>query len=230
MTAATIAILTPGRSFGAIIKGGDRPPTDNPCWADSYDVDDERCAKFQHEVVADELGPMLTEVRKLARETKLPGKRCGALRTNGVEVLRYLYAEARRNGGLCCPSREQIAKAVNISRSCVEDTLRALRDCGLVEWLRRTIAGDGDGPARKQTSNLYRFVMPKAMAWRVSRYMVRRFGRRSGLPRSLAATLTPEQVAERADRHASTRLMRMLRRTIRAKAGRPLPEPDERHV
>ena len=178
----TIAIPMPGRSLGAIFKAGDRSPTNNPCWSNSYDVDDDRCARFRHDVDPDELGPMLTEVERFARETKGPGKRCGAIRTNGVAVLRYLYSEARRNGGLCCPSREQIAAAVNISRSCVEDTLIALRDCGLIEWLRRTIKGDGDGPARVQASNLYRFVMPKALAWKVSKYMIRKFGRRPAIP------------------------------------------------
>lgn len=226
----TIAIPTHGRSIGALVNKGDRKPTENPCWANSYDVDDERCAAFQHQVHADELGPMLTEAEKFARESKLPGKRCGAIRTNGVAVLRYLYNEARRNAGLCCPSHEQIAEAVRISRSCVDETLRALRDVGLIEWLRRTVAGPAGGPAQVQTSSLYRFVMPKALAWRVSKYMIRKFGRRSGMPRSLAATLTPEQVKGRADRASAERLLRRVRRDRRAGRKEPSPDPVERQV
>ncbi|NIJ07267.1 hypothetical protein FHS31_000863 [Sphingomonas vulcanisoli] len=226
----TIAIPMTGRSFGAIISKGDRPPTQIPVWANSYDVDDERCASFQHDVDKDELGPMLIEVERYARDTKMKGKRCGAIRTNGVAVLRYLYSEARRNGGMCCPSREQIAEAVRISRSCVEDTLRALRDCGFIEWLRRTVAGDGAGPDRVQTSNLYRFTMPKALAWRVSKYLTRRFGRRPGIPRSIAAALLPEHIAAKAERHAAERLMRRLRRATRTSPLRATPEPVERQV
>ena len=140
------------------------------------------------------------------------------------------YNEARRNGGLCCPSREQIAEAVNISRSCVEDTLGALRDCGFLEWLRRTVSGEGGGPARKQASNLYRFLMPKALAWRVSKYMIRKFKRAPAIPRSLAASLTAEQIKARADVAGAERTMRRLRRELREGRPRPSPEPVERQV
>lgn len=226
----TIAIPTVGRSFGSLVFGGDRPPTQIPCWANSYDVDDERCAEFQHTVEADELGPMLTEVEKWARQEKQPGKRFGPIRANGVAVLRYLYNEARRNAGYCCPSRDQIAEALKISRSCVEDTLRALRDCGLIEWIRRTIKGEGEGPERKQTSNLYRFVMPKALAWRVSKYMIRKFGRAARIPRSLATTLTPEQISARFDQAEAERVLRSVRRRARREASSPSPEPEDRYV
>ena len=226
----TIAIPTVGRSFGSLIKGGDRPPTENPCWANSYDVDDERCAAFQHAVDADELGPMLTEVEKWARQEKQPGKRFGPIRANGIAVLRYLYNEARRNAGYCCPSRDQIAEALRISRSCVEDTLVALRDCGLIEWIRRTIAGEGEGPARKQTSNLYRFTMPKALAWRVSKFLLRKFKRTPRIPRSLAGTFTPEQLAARATQAAAQRVMRSIRRRVRRGDGNAAPEPENRYV
>lgn len=191
-------------SLADVLSGRDQgrhmERTGNPCWRDSYDVDDERCARFVHQVDPDEQGPFLQGAEEFNRQTKERGKRCGLLRMWGKDVLRYLWTEASRNKGVCCPSKAQIAEALKIALSTVNATLEALRVAGFLEWTRRTVMveGDGPGPRRQQTTNLYRFTLPKAVAWRVSKFMVRRFGRRPGLPRSIAAALSMPELQRRA--------------------------------
>jgi hypothetical protein len=55
---------------------------------------------------------------------------------------------------------------------------------------------------------LYRFVLPKAVAWRVSKYMVRKFGRKPGVPRSIAAALSPADINARANALIVDKLLR----------------------
>jgi hypothetical protein len=172
--------------------------TGNPCWRDSYDVDDERCQRFVHPVDRDEVAAILTVVEQHNLETKDPGKRCGVLRMWGTAVMRYLLRESLSNKGVCCPSQAQIAQALRIARSTVVATLEALASAGFLEWTRRTVIDDdGSGPRRKQTSNLYRFILPKHLAWRVSKFLVKRFGRKPGIPRSIAAALAPAALEAR---------------------------------
>jgi hypothetical protein len=214
MTATTYHPSAPG--IGDLIDGRkagrhiDR--THNPCWRGSYDVDDERCRRFAHAVDEDEMGAFMSAVEEYGRQTKERGKRCGALRTWGEKILRYLWNESKRNKGICCPSHQQIAEALNIALSTVKATLESLFLAGFVEWTRRTVIDDSDGPRRKQTSNLYRFVLPKAVAWRVSKYMVRKFGRKPGVPRSIAAALSPADISARTNALIVDKLLRRRKR------------------
>jgi hypothetical protein len=212
-------------ALSGLTAGKHMARTGNACWRNSYDVDDESCIRFAHAIDADEIGPILTEADRHSLETKDRGKRCGTLRTWGVAILRYLFADAKRNQGICTPSHQQIADALKIARSCVVRTLAALRSAGFIEWKRRTVVVDreGAGPRREQTSNLYRFTLPKAIAWRVSKYMVKRFGRKPGLPRSIAAALSPRDLTERAIRYTKDQIARRRKgRTDEDKAKRLL--------
>ncbi|MDB5724985.1 MAG: Helix-turn-helix domain protein [Novosphingobium sp.] len=203
-----IGDLLAGRTAGQHMER-----TQIPCWRNSYDVDDERCLRFAHAVDPEEMGGFMAAVEEHSRQTKGRGKRCGALRTWGEKILRYLWGESNRNKGICCPSHQQIAEALNIAKSTVNATLEALYLAGFIEWTRRTIVDDSNGPRRKQTSNLYRFVLPKAAAWRVSKYMVRKFGRKPGVPRSIAAALSDLAIGARATALLAEKLLR--RRTRR---------------
>ena len=232
----TIAIPTT-HGIGAVLRRAHKQAkTANQCWRDSLDVDDVRCARFVHPADQAEAGAIIQAVEEWDDRRKEAGKRCGPLRTKGIRIMRYLLAQSAKHGGLCCPSHEDIGARVKLAVSAVKKTLRALRLHGFLEWQRRTVPleGDGPGPRRQQTTNLYRVTLPKAVAWRARQLMLKA-GKKVRQVRTIlggiAEAFTPAQILQRAEaflvaEERRSRTVRSLVDRALASLGRALEEPS----
>jgi hypothetical protein len=109
-------------------------------------------------------------------ETKLPGKRNGALGAVALEVLRCLLRMRGRKTGRLDLSYQQIADKIRRSRSAVGAALDRLKKCGFVDWIRRCQPIEDAEPDEQQTEqipNAYILVQPPTV-----RECVRRMLRR----------------------------------------------------
>jgi hypothetical protein len=153
---------------------------------------------------------------------KQPGKRTGPLGVVALEVLELLTNLVDYRTGRLEPSLDTMMRRLRRSRDAIVRGLKALRDHGFVDWLRRFVPTDNEGqkgPQVRQTSNAYRLVMPAR-----ARALLGRYGRPSPLPEDriqadadrtaeLAAYRASMPLAERAtDEIGDTNLGRALAR------------------
>lgn len=82
------------------------------------------------------------------RETKLPGKRNGALGSIGLGVLRCLLRLRGRKDGRLNPTYQWIADKIHKSRSAVVEAVARLKACGFLDWIRRCGRLDDLGTSR----------------------------------------------------------------------------------
>lgn len=95
-------------------------------------------------------------------QAKGKGARTGALGGVGLEVVRYLTRLIGRDGRLD-PSIDFLMHKLGRSRDAIVTALKALRDHGFLDWLRRYVptGNEGRGPQVIQTSNAYRLSLPE---------------------------------------------------------------------
>ncbi|MCQ0990598.1 helix-turn-helix domain-containing protein, partial [Jiella marina] len=100
------------------------------------------------------------------------GQRNGPLGHVALEVLDYLANLIDFRSGRLDPALETIAAKINRSKSAVVDALKALRQHGFLDWLRRYVptGSEGRGPQVQQTSNAYRLFLPAAARRLLGRY------------------------------------------------------------
>jgi len=111
------------------------------------------------------------EVRSAARELSAPERAIAGLTAGAVRVFEEICTLARLNAGRVFPSYDYLAKATGLGRATVARALNLLEAAGFLERQRRFCRGS-DGQARyRQTSNLYRALLPAA----VLRLLPRRF-------------------------------------------------------
>ena len=72
-------------------------------------------------------------------ETKLPGKRNGALGSIGLDVLRCLLRLRGRKDGRLDPTYQWIADKMHKSRSAVVEAVARLKVCDFLDWIRRCV-------------------------------------------------------------------------------------------
>ena len=111
---------------------------------------------------------------------KQPGKRTGPLGAVALEVLELLTNLVDYRTGRLDPSLDTMMRRLRRSRDAIVRALKALRDHGFVDWLRRFVPTDNEGnkgPQVRQTSNAYRLVMPAR-----ARALLGRYGKPSPLP------------------------------------------------
>lgn len=103
---------------------------------------------------------------------KPAGSRNGPLGTVAIEILDYLCNLIDFRSGRLEPSLETIMKKLRRSRDAVVRGLKALRNHGFVDWLRRyvPVPADGKGPQMKQASNAYRLSLPDKARACLGRY------------------------------------------------------------
>ena len=104
---------------------------------------------------------------------KQPGARNGPLGSVALEILDLLANLVDYRTGRLEPSLDTMMKKLRRSRDAIVRALKALRDHGFVDWLRRYVETDGaggKGPQVKQTSNAYRLVMPERARAFLGRY------------------------------------------------------------
>ncbi|WP_268737976.1 helix-turn-helix domain-containing protein [Aminobacter niigataensis] len=107
------------------------------------------------------------------------GKRSGPLGSVAIEVLEYFVNLVDFRTGRLEPSIETIMGKVRRSRDAIVRALKALRQHGFVDWLRRyePTHNEGRGPQVQQASNAYRLSLPeKALR------LLGRFGKASPPP------------------------------------------------
>ncbi|MBB3588938.1 helix-turn-helix domain-containing protein [Sphingomonas sp. BK481] len=107
-----------------------------------------------------------TAARRDKRELTKEEQKLAALTPSGLKILRRLLQEAHYRKGWVMPAYETIAAWTKLGRSTVIRQLKALAAIGLTEWVRRfDYECDREkGSRSKQTSNLYRFALPRWLA------------------------------------------------------------------
>lgn len=143
-----------------------------------------------------EFARAMAGARALERETRCTGRPQGDIGPVALELLAQLYRLGQRFKGRIEPSLDFLMRAIRRSRTAVVRALKQLREAGFVEWARRFVPVDreGPGPRYRQTSNAYRLRLPMALR--------RLLGKRAD-PAPL-----PDDVAQHvADRHAETERM-----------------------
>ena len=96
-------------------------------------------------------------------ETKLPGKRNGALGSIGLDVLRCLLRLRGRRDGRLDPTYQWIANKIHKSRSAVVEAAARLKACGFLDWIRRCVPIEDALPDEQQSeqiSNAFILLQP----------------------------------------------------------------------
>lgn len=104
--------------------------------------------------------------------TRQPGARNGALGFVALEVLEYLGNLVNFRTGRLDPSLDFLMGKLRRSRDAIVRALKALRDHGFLDWLRRyePTGIEGRGPQVRQVSNAYRLSLPRRAAAMLGRF------------------------------------------------------------
>lgn len=92
------------------------------------------------------------------------GQRNGPLGGVALEVLDFLANLVDYRSGRLDPSLEFLMRRLKRSKDAIVTALKALREHGFLDWLRRYVptGNKGRGPQVQQTSNAYRLFLPPA--------------------------------------------------------------------
>lgn len=105
-------------------------------------------------------------------KTRTYGRRNGALGAIAIEVLDYLANLMDYRTGRLDPSIDTMMNKLHRSRDAIVRALKALREHGFLDWIRRyePTGGQGRGIQVQQTSNAYRLFLPKRALALLGRY------------------------------------------------------------
>ncbi|MFC0341990.1 helix-turn-helix domain-containing protein [Paracoccus niistensis] len=145
-------------------------------------------ATFWRSTTRQEVQKIIKAAQRYELHGRKPGRRNGPLGSIALEILALFGNLVSFKTGRLDPSLDWIMNKLKRSRDAVVRALKALRDHGFLDWLRRfePTPNEGRGPQVRQVSNAYRLSAPKrALAL---------LGRWSGRP-----SLTDDDLA-RADR------------------------------
>ncbi len=120
-------------------------------------------ARFWRPVSKRQMGPAMVAAEGYDRQHKQSGKRNGPLGHVGLEVLRALYRIVCHRSGRLEPSIDYLMGKLRRSRDAIVRALKALKDHGFLDWIRRTEPipeAEGAGPRIRQVSNAYRLCIP----------------------------------------------------------------------
>lgn len=122
-----------------------------------------RCeGRFWRPITRQESRKIVLAARRYELATRQPGARSGALGCVALEVLDYLGNRVDFRTGRLEPSIETMMEKLRRSRDAIVRALKALRQHGFIDWLRRYVATGNDfGPQVQQTSNAYRLSLPQ---------------------------------------------------------------------
>lgn len=113
--------------------------------------------------------------REAGKGVRLPG---GAMRV--LEALLFTPGLFDFRTGQLDPSLERLTELAGCARDTVVRSLKLIKECRILNWVRRTYKVEGAGkdePQRKQATNAYYFTpenMPKRLASRFRELLVRR--------------------------------------------------------
>ncbi|WP_261906772.1 cyclic nucleotide-binding domain-containing protein [Zymomonas mobilis] len=167
--------------------------TPDPVHRDSYDVG-EREKSVWKPVNPNEIGAYLEAVEQYSIKTK-------SISDKAVRLLKMLFRMVDFKTGRLEPTLDTICEWAGYSRATVVRLLKQLQENNFIRWIRRSIKvkTDGAGPRRKQTSNAYGFLSPKA--WPdLARQVFERVMRRRNAP--VSADFAHAQLADKAETEA----------------------------
>ncbi|MFC0202228.1 helix-turn-helix domain-containing protein [Paracoccus rhizosphaerae] len=152
-------------SLGGVIAGAypdqravtRRPIRSNSCRAGSCE------ASFWRGTSRQEVQKILRAAQRYELEGKERGKRNGPLGGVALELLTLFANLVSFKTGRLDPSLDWITGKLKRSRDAVVRAMKALRDHGFLDWLRRfePIRSEGRGPQVRQVSNAYRLSAPR---------------------------------------------------------------------
>lgn len=126
---------------------------------------------FWRPVTRQAMRQIVLAAKRYEWETKASGARNGALGTVAIEVLDYLANLVDWSTGRLEPSIETLKTKIKRSRDAIVRGLKALRQHGFIDWLRRYVpTGNEEGVQVQQTSNAYRLLMPKRALEMLGKY------------------------------------------------------------
>jgi hypothetical protein len=144
-------------------------------------------------------------LEEFEHETKLPGKRNGAVGGIGLEVYRYLLRLRGKKTGRLDPTIRWIADKISRSRSAVAAALARLKEHGFIDWIRRCQPIENAEPDEQQTeqiANAYVLHVPATAKERVRRMLrkptefVRAVAEKLARQRKLETSTVDEVIAE----------------------------------
>jgi hypothetical protein len=112
-------------------------------------------------------GALLAAAKKFDNDTKLKsGRRVGLLGLTGIRVLETMLDLTNRISGRLDPATARIAEEACVSVRTVFRALKALKEHGFIDWIRRTMRTglEGAGPQDCQISSAYWFPLKKRAA------------------------------------------------------------------
>ena len=120
-------------------------------------------ASFWRGTTRQDVQKVVMAARQYDRANKKPGKRNGPLGGIALEILALFANLVNFKSGRLDPSLDYITDKLCRSRDAVVRALKALRDHGFLDWLRRyePAPNEGRGPQIRQVSNAYRLSAPK---------------------------------------------------------------------
>ena len=148
-------------------------------------------ATFWRSTTRQEVQKIIKAAQRYELHGRKPGRRNGPLGGVALEILALFGNLVSYKTGRLDPSLDWIMDKLKRSRDAVVRALKALRDHGFLDWLRRfePTPNEGRSPQVRQVSNAYRLSAPRrALAL---------LGRWSGRP-----SLPEDDAAARADRKA----------------------------
>lgn len=132
---------------------------------------------FWRPVSRKEVSAIILAAEKFELSTKRAGRgggrHNGALGPVAIEILRLFRNIVDFRTGRLDPSIDYLMDRLERSRAAIVRALKALRDHGFLDWLRRYVPTGGEGargPQVQQTSNAYRLSLPKRAAAAIARY------------------------------------------------------------
>lgn len=132
---------------------------------------------FWRPVTRKEVEVIILAAEKLELATKRAGRgkghRNGALGAVAIEILRLFQNVVDFRTGRLDPSIDYLMDRLQRSRGAIVAALKALRDHGFLDWLRRYVPTGGQGargPQVQQTSNAYRLSLPQRAKAMLGRY------------------------------------------------------------
>jgi hypothetical protein len=113
-----------------------------------------------------EVRQIVMAARRYELAGRQPGARNGPLGFVALEVLELLGNLVDFRSGRLDPSLDFLMTKLKRSRDAIVRALRALRDHGFLDWLRRfePTENEGRGPQVRQVSNAYRLSLPRRAA------------------------------------------------------------------
>lgn len=128
---------------------------------------------FWRSVRRQDVQKVVLAAKRYNLQTKAKGQRNGALGHIAIEILEYMANLIDYRTGRLEPSLDYLMEKLARSRDAIVRALRALRDHGFIDWIRRYVPTGAEGygqPKYQQTSNAYRLLLPQKAIALLGRY------------------------------------------------------------